>query len=166
MVLRVCRVARWCATGVLVVALFFPLSRCAVQQPLEDEPAQETPKEYTYTYAWTDFNPATASSWLALLIFVWPLAFLASDVFSRRQRFPFIRCAGQILLAGASICMLYLRTFLDELWYGGYLAYSALGIYLLACLVELAWRIRERVRSRKMGPQGLEPSEPVFGRSP
>jgi hypothetical protein len=153
MLFRVSRIIKFIAMGLLLIALFLPISRCAVQNetyPSSAQPAEslieKAPAAYRYNYAWTDFHPTALSSWLMILIFIWPLPFLVLDRISSRLSHKIWPGILQILLAAGSIYYLYLCTFLYELWYGGYIAYSALSLYLLVSIIELILNLRLRFR--------------------
>jgi hypothetical protein len=154
-VLRVLRLARQGATVLLLVAFVLPLARCSGQRNGESaDPGQGSPA-YTYYYAWSDFDPLSPGSWLVLAIFAWPAALVLYEVISRRPGSIWLRAAQALLFAG-SIYILYIRTFLYELWYGGYLAYAGLLVCLLASFAELVVIVRMRFRER-LSPPGSRP---------
>jgi hypothetical protein len=141
------------AALVLLVALFLPLSRCSdsssAAKPSPRVDAAETAeaaqpgqppapaRAYRYFYAWTDFKVDSAGSWLIFLVFLWPLPFLAFEWTRRGGPVPLWVQAVQLPLAAGAGAILYYRTFLDELWVGGYLGYAALGCFAAAVLAEI-----------------------------
>jgi hypothetical protein len=141
--MKACRLVRRLAAGILLVALFLPLSRCS-EQPSEEEPS--APTTYRYYYAWTDFRAAEISSWLLFLAFLWPLPFLAYEAFARGTVARIWLSAIQLPLGAGAITLIYYRTFLHQLWVGGYLAYIALGAYLLALAAEIVLAILRKAR--------------------
>lgn len=176
--MRSLRIVRRLSALVLLAALFLPLSRCSqssdagqstqpvqpVQpmQPAEprqdlDEPLQtpSQPATYKYFYAWTDFQAGSAGSWLIFLAFLWPIPFLAYEWTHRDRRAPIWLPAAQLPLAAGAILLVYYRTFLNELWIGGYLAYIALGCLTLALLAEIGIRVVDAVRARR-APGGAQ----------
>jgi hypothetical protein len=91
-----------------------------------------------------------------LLIFAWPVALVLYELISGRPAsFIWLRATQALLFAG-SLYVLYVRTFLYELWYGGYIAYVALSACLLASLSELVLLVRLRFRER-LSPPGSRP---------
>jgi hypothetical protein len=133
-----------------------PLARCSGQRNGESADPEQPPA-YTYYYAWSDFDVLSPGSWLVFLIFAWPVALLLFELISRRPAsFIWLR-ATQILLTVVSMYVLYLRTFLYELWYGGYIAYAAFSIYVLASLGELVLLVRMRFRNRLSPPDARHP---------
>jgi hypothetical protein len=167
--MKACRVIRRVAALALLVALFLPLSRCsdstAAAKPVlpaetagaaltaetaetaqaGQPPAQ--PATYKYFYAWTDFKVDSAGSWLIFLVFLWPLPFLAHEWTRRGKPVPLWVLAAQLPLAAGAVTLLYYRTFLEELWVGGYLAYAALGSLAAALLAEIALRAAHWART-------------------
>ena len=133
----------------LLVALFLPLSRCSHSRDDAADPG--APRQYTYSYAWTDFDASSAGSWLIFLAFLWPVAFVARELAPARQT-PAWLAAVQLALAAGAALLIYYRTFLDELWVGGYLAYIALGCYSAALVVEIGVRIAHKLALKKSGP--------------
>jgi hypothetical protein len=159
------------ASILLVAAFLLPLSRCAREAPLIETadgavraapatPGQ--PKVYSYYYAWTDLHPTQPWGWLFLLVFFWPAAFLAHERFGRSDRAKRVFLWMEPPLALASGYAVYMRTFLRELWVGGYLAYIGLVLILLASVGQLwarvrAWRSKEQgVRSKEQGVRSKE----------
>ena len=143
---------RWIRRGaavLLLVALFLPLSRCSHSRDDAVDPG--APRQYTYSYAWTDFDASSAGSWLIFLAFLWPVAFVARELAPARQT-PAWLAAVQLALAAGAALLIYYRTFLDELWVGGYLAYIALGCYSAALIVEIGVRIAHKLARKKSGP--------------
>lgn len=157
--MRACRLVRRLAAGILLVALFLPLSRCS-EQPPEQEP--DAPTTYRYYYAWTDFRAAEIGSWLIFLAFLWPLPFLVVEARERARVARTWSSAVQLPLGAGAIALIYYRTFLDQLWVGGYLAYIALGAYSLALTAELIVAIVVKRRSRHAS---RSPTEGPIGRS-
>lgn len=141
--MKACRVTRRVAALALLVALFLPLSRCS------DSSSAPHPT-YRYFYAWTDFEADSAGSWLIFLVFLWPLPFLAHECTRRGRPVPLWVQAVQLPLAAGAVTLLYYRTFLDELWVGGYLAYAGLGSLAAALLAEIALTIARRARASHM----------------
>jgi hypothetical protein len=140
---------RWirrAAAALLLVALFLPLSRCSHGR--DDGADPDAPRQYTYSYAWTDFDASSAGSWLIFLAFLWPIPFVAREVAPGRQTPPWL-AAAQLVLAAGAVCLIYYRTFLDELWVGGYLGYIALGCYSASLLVEIGAGIASRAAAKK-----------------
>jgi len=136
----------------LLLALVLPLARCSRQPNGESTNQGQEQSVYTYYYAWSDFDVHSPGSWLAGMIFAWPVGLLLFELISRRPAsFIWLR-AAQIILSVVSMYVLYLRTFLYELWYGGYIAYAAFSIYLLASLGELVLVVRTRFRNRQSPP--------------
>jgi hypothetical protein len=154
-ILRVLRLVRQGATVLLLAALVLPLSRCSEQRNGDSADHGEGSSAYTYYYAWSDFDPLSPGSWLILAIFAWPVALVLFEVVSRRPASIWLP-AVQVLLFAGSLYVLYVRTFLYELWYGGYMAYAALSVCLLASLGELVLAVRMRVRSH-LSPPGSTP---------
>jgi len=156
-ILRILRLARQGATVLLLVALVLPLARCSGQhsRPGESADSGQGPPAYTYYYAWSDFDPLSPGSWLVVMIFVWPVALVLYEVISRRPASIWLRTT-QVLLFTGSLYVLYIRTFLYELWYGGYIAYAALSACLLASIAELVLIVRSRFRER-LSPPGSRP---------
>jgi hypothetical protein len=157
--MKACRLVRRLSTLILLAALFLPLSRCSEQTggsapdaAAADaaKPAQEpsTAASYKYYYAWTDFDASEPWSWLIFVAFLWPLPFLAHELLARGRAVPVWVNAIQIPLGAGSITLVYYRTFLHELWIGGYLAYIALGAFSLALAVEIILGILRQARSR------------------
>jgi len=161
--MKACQAIRRLAALALLVALFLPLSRCSdsssaakpsprVEAPETAEAAQpgQPPapaRAYKYFYAWTNFKAGSAGSWLIFLVFLWPLPFLAFEWTRRGGPLPLWVPAVQLPLAVGAATLLYYRTFLDELWVGGYLAYIALGSFAAALLAEIALRAARRART-------------------
>jgi hypothetical protein len=145
-ILRVLRLARRGATVLLLVALVFPLSRCSGQRNGNTADPGQGSSAYTYSYAWSDFDPLSPGSWLILAVFAWPVALVLFEVISRRPASIWLPALQALLFAG-SLYVLYLRTFLYELWYGGYIAYAALSVCLLASVGELVLAVRMKLRS-------------------
>jgi hypothetical protein len=143
------RWARRAAAVLLLAAMFLPLSRCAHQADPADSPGAAS--RYTYTWAWTDFDAGSAGSWLIFLAFLWPVPFVIREMLPGR-RSPAWLSAVQLLPAAGAILLVYYRTFLDELWVGGYLAYVAVGCYAAALLVEIAVAIGQRASRKGGGP--------------
>lgn len=139
----------------LLVALVLPLARCSGQRHGESaEPAQGS-SGYTYYYAWSDFDPLSPGSWLMLAIFAWPVALVLYQAISRRPASVWLPSA-QVCLSAGSLYVLYIRTFLYELWYGGYVAYAGLSVCLLTSLGELVLAVRTRFMSH-LCPPGPRP---------
>jgi hypothetical protein len=151
-ILRILRLVRQGATVLLLVALVLPLARCSGQASGEPADPEQGPRAYTYYYAWSDFDPLSPGSWLVLAIFAWPAALVLYEVISRRPGSIWLR-AAQVLLFAGSIYVLHIRTFLYELWYGGYIAYIALSACLLASLAELVLMAGMRFRE-PLSPPG------------
>lgn len=148
------RLARHAATVLLLVALVLPLSRCSGQHSGNSAGQASEPSAYTYHYAWSDFDPLSLGSWLIMLVFAWPLALLLYERIARRPSTSAWLRGAQVLLSAGSIYLIYLRTFLDELWYGGYLAYTALSACLLASLVECVLSVRMKMKEGRARPEG------------
>ncbi len=144
MLRKASRIIKYVSIGLLLIALFLPLSRCATRA--DSGPA------YTYYYAWSHFRAGDLGSWLLILLFLWPLGFLLAELLSGRENKTLWLPLARSLLAAGSIFYLYLSTFLYELWFGGYLAYLALGLYLLASIVELFAFVAARRGSRLRRP--------------
>jgi hypothetical protein len=144
MLWKASRIIKYACIGLLLIALFLPLSRCATRA--------DSGPTYRYYYAWSHFRVGDIGSWLLILLFLWPLGFLLAELLSRRENKTFWLPLARTLLAAGSIFYLYLNTFLFELWYGGYLAYLALGLYLPASIVELFAIIAARRRSMLRRP--------------
>ncbi len=136
---------------ILLIAFTFPLSRCSsdsnsssADSDGKNTQSDQNKSTYTYQYAWSDFNSKDASSWLILIVFFWPIPFIIYEIASKNV----YRCIWipliQVLLSAGSIYMIYLRTFLDELWYGGYLSYIALSIFLLISIIEMIFTVRKK----------------------
>jgi hypothetical protein len=137
------------ASILLVAAILLPLSRCAqeappkVAGPSQAAPsAPDHPKTYRYYYAWTDLHSTQPWGWLFLLVFFWPAAFLAHERFGRSDGAKNVLLWMEPPLALASGYAIYLRTFLRELWVGGYLAYVGLALILVASVGQLWVRVR------------------------
>jgi hypothetical protein len=81
-------------------------------------------------------------------VFLWPLPFLACEILARSRAVPLWVSAIQIPLGAGSITLVYYRTFLHELWIGGYLAYIGLGASLLALATEIVLGILRKARLR------------------
>jgi hypothetical protein len=154
--MKACRLIRRLAAALLLVALFLPLSRCS-EQPPGDTPggdaaaggaAPSAPTTSRYYYAWTDFDALEPWSWLIFLAFLWPLPFLAHEALARGKAARIWVNAIQIPLGAGSITLVYYRTFLHELWIGGYLAYIALGAYSLSLAAEIVLGIIMKRRPR------------------
>jgi hypothetical protein len=162
--MKACRLVRRLSAALLLVALFLPLSRCS-EQPTGNTPGGDaeagsaapsagpsetptTPTTYRYYYAWTDFRVSEISSWLLFLAFLWPLPFLAHEALARGKAARIWVSAAQLPLGAGAITLIYYRTFLHQLWVGGYLAYIALGAYLLALSAEVVLVIITIRRSR------------------
>ncbi len=135
----------------LLIAFAFPLSRCSSDS--NNSPANSDDKNiqldqnkstYTYEYAWSDFDPRDVSSWLILIVFFWPIPVVIYEIVSRKVYRRIWILLIQVLLAAGSIYMIYLRTFLNELWYGGYLSYIALSIFLASSVIEIIFTIRKK----------------------
>jgi hypothetical protein len=152
---RMLRLVRRGATLLLLVALVLPLSRCSGQRSGEPADPGQGPSAYTYYYAWSDFDPLSPGSWLILAIFAWPVGLVLYEVISRRPASIWL-AAVQVLLFAGSLYVLYIRTFLYELWYGGYIAYAALSVCLFASLGELVLAVRMRFSS-PLSPPGSTP---------
>lgn len=142
----------------LVVAFVLPLSRCAQESPPEaglqagaKALAPERPKVYHYYYAWADLEVGQPAGWLFLLVFFWPAAFLAFERFGRDGTAKRALLGLEPLLALGSGYWLYLRTFLRELWIGGYLAYLGFGLLLVASGIHFAGYLRGRNRLKREG---------------
>ena len=167
--MKTCRLVRRLSALMLLAALFLPLSRCSdqtgvgtpeagaadaagpvqaqVQAPVQAQ-APGSAASYTYYYAWTDFDASEPWSWLIFVVFLWPLPFLAREILARGRAVPLWVSAIQIPLGAGSITLVYYRTFLNELWIGGYLAYIGLGAYSLALAAEIVLGIIMKRRSR------------------
>jgi hypothetical protein len=154
-ILRALSLVRQGATVLLLVALVLPLARCSGQRNGERADPGQGPSAYTYYYAWSDFDPLSPGSWLMLAIFAWPVALVVYQVITRRSTAVWLP-AMQVLLFAGSLYVLYVRTFLYELWYGGYIAYTALSVCLLTSLGELVLAVRTRLRSH-LCPLGSRP---------
>lgn len=140
----------------LFAALFFPLSRCQdastvrydvnappSQQP---EPPQGGEVKYVYHYAWSDFDAADPSDYLALLVFLWPIPVLLTELIARRRWLLLALLWLQPLLCLGAGYVLFARTILEQLWTGGYMAFAALAAYLAASLYALT---REIILARR-----------------
>jgi hypothetical protein len=143
--MKICLMIRRIAAILLLVALFLPLSRCSEQRSAEQTDVVQAGAEnaaasqtYRYYYAWTDFDVLSPASWLVFVAFLWPLPFLACEIAAKKREARIWWSAAQLLLAGGAITLIYYRTFLNELWVGGYLAYFSLGGYSLALVAEIA----------------------------
>jgi hypothetical protein len=154
--MKACRLIRRLSAALLLVALFLPLSRCS-EQPPGDTPgggvaaggaAPSAPTTYRYYYAWTDFKVSEISSWLLFLAFLWPLPFLAHEALARGKAARIWVSAVQLPLGAGAITLIYYRTFLHQLWVGGYLAYIALGAYSLSLAAEIVLGIIMKRRPR------------------
>jgi hypothetical protein len=152
---RVLRLVRQGATVLLLVALVLPLARCSGQRHGERADPGPGASGYTYYYAWSSFDPLSPGSWLILAIFAWPVALVLYQAVSRRPASVWLPSV-QVLLFAGSLYVLYIRTFLYELWYGGYIAYTALSVCLLASVGELVLAVRTRLRSH-LSPPGSTP---------
>lgn len=144
--MRSLRIVRRLSALVLLAALFLPLSRCSQGS---DAAQSAQPATYTYFYAWTDFQAGSAGSWLIFLAFLWPIPFLAHEWARKDRQAPIWLPAAQLPLAAGAILLVYYRTFLNELWIGGYLAYIALGCFTLALLTEIGIRVGDALRARR-----------------
>ena len=159
---KACRMVRRLSALILLVALFLPLSRCSEQTggsaPLPAGAADaagpaQTPgsaASYKYYYAWTNFDASEPWSWLIFVVFLWPLPFLAWEVLAKGRPVLLWVSAIQIPLGAGSITLVYYRTFLHELWIGGYLAYIGLGAYVLALAAEIVLGLLRKARSRPL----------------
>lgn len=155
---KVVRIVKAAAALLLLVAFTLPLSRCSNETPptggASATESVRTSVTYQYNYAWSDFDPKSAFSWLAMVVFFWPLPFILSEAFRKGKSGKAWLLVVQMLFAAASILEIYRVTFLDELWYGGYLAYSALGLYFLTAATELFMIVGEKVREARSSGHG------------
>lgn len=139
--------ARLAAAALLLVAFLFPLARCSQQDP---RAPKVDPPAYTYYYAWSDFDAGSVWSWAILLAFFWPVPILLFERLRGSARPPgaafLLLQALLALLAGYAV---FRETVLKELWIGGYLAYTGLGLYLLASLVLPVERLARRLKERR-----------------
>ena len=147
------RVIRRLAALVLLAALFLPLSRCSKQDGGAADQASPVPSQtYRYFYAWTDFQAGSVGSWLIFLAFLWPIPFLAHEWTRRDRPAPMWLSAAQLPLAAGAITLVYSRTFLNQLWVGGYLAYIALGSYAAVLIAEIGIRIVRAAGTPRTAP--------------
>jgi hypothetical protein len=72
MILKFSPIIKYISFGMLLIALFLPLSRCA----MHDGPDSM----YKCYYAWTHFRAGGIGSWLLILLFLWPLMFLLAEL--------------------------------------------------------------------------------------
>ena len=150
----------------LFVALFFPLSRCQdastvhydVNAPADQQP-QTPPSEmkYDYHYAWSNFDAAEPGDYVALLVFLWPIPVLLLELFARRRWLVLTLLWLQPVLCLGAGYVLYMRTFLEQLWTGGYMAFAALAAYLFASLYALTRELILARRRRKDAPAAAGP---------
>lgn len=150
----------------LLLALFFPLSRCqdasTVHYDVNAPPDRQPPPapgqvKYNYHYAWSDFDADEPGDYLALLVFLWPIPVLLIELFARKRWLYLTLLWLQPFLCLGAGYFLYLRTFLEQLWTGGYMAFVALAAYLFASLYALT---RELVLIRRRRTQAPEPPVP------
>jgi hypothetical protein len=149
------------ASLLLVVAFLLPISRCAQEAPRRGDgafraaaAAPGSPKVFRYYYAWTDIQSTQPWGWLFLLVFFWPAAFLAHERFGRSEAAKRVLLWMEPALAVACGYWLYLRTFLRDLWVGGYLAYLGLALILVASVAQIGAQARSRMKRR--GVRGQE----------
>ncbi len=146
--MNIFHIAKIAAIILLLMAFALPLSRCSSDS--DSNSSVESSKNYTYEYAWSDFNYMDISSWLILIVFFWPIPFVILEIVSKKEYCGILILSIEIILALGSIYMIYLRTFLDELWYGGYLSYASLAIILIVTAIELIRSIRHTARHRDL----------------
>ena len=139
-----CRVIKAAAFLLLLIGFVLPLSRCSTQGDSGAEPGG-----YEYYYAWSDFHADSLFSWLTILAFFWPLPFIYHANIPKAREPKIWMRAAEIVLSGGSMYMIYSSTILRELWFGGYLSYTALGLYLGVSLVELVAAARGRIRKKR-----------------
>jgi len=143
------------ASILLVMAFLLPLSRCAQEAPLKGDgafraapPAADQPKAYRYYYSWTDLDSTQPWGWFFLLVFFWPAVFLAYERFGRGDGAKRVILWMEPALALACGYWLYLRTFLRELWVGGYMAYLGFALILVASVGQIWAQVRSRMKGR------------------
>ncbi len=137
---------RLIAAALLLVAFLFPLARCSQQDPRG--PRVESPT-YKYYYAWTDFDARSFWCWAILLVFFWPVPILLYEHLRGRGSPGPLVLALQPLLALLAGYTVFHETVVKELWIGGYLAYSALGLYFVASLVLPVEALARRMKKRR-----------------
>jgi hypothetical protein len=149
---------RVAASLLLVAAFFVPLSRCAqAAPPLSPGVAPgpvarpDAPETYRYYYAWTDLDRDPPWAWLFLGVFFWPPLLLGIHRFGKSATLKRALLWTEPLLALGSGYWLYLRTFLREIWIGGYLAYAGLILLLAASVTHAVSALRARRRDRGNG---------------
>lgn len=153
----------------LLLALFFPLSRCQdsstvrydVNAPADQQPPPPPGEvKYNYHYAWSSFDANEPGDYLALLVFLWPIPVLLLELFARRRWLLLTLLWLQPLLCLGAGYVLYMRTFLEQLWTGGYMAFAALAAYLFASLYALTRELILVRRRRRGAPATAKPPVP------
>jgi TRAP-type uncharacterized transport system fused permease subunit len=143
MIISVCRIVKIAAFLLLLIAFVLPLSRCSTEN-LFNRANQSTLNEpsYRYNYAWSRFDVELIGTWLIIIAFIWPIPFLLYSNLSKNRQPKVWMLVVEIILAASSICMVYFYTFYEQLWYGGYIAYFSFGLYLIVCIIELIFMLR------------------------
>jgi hypothetical protein len=155
--MRALRWARRAAAVLLLAAMVLPLSRCSHQVDASNAPdasdgsGSSRLSTTTYSYAWSDFDAGSPGSWLIFLAFLWPIPFVIREALPGR-RSPAWLLAVQLLPAAGAALLVFYRTFLDELWVGGYLAYIALGCYAATLLAGIGVAIARKAPRKRSGP--------------
>jgi len=126
----------------LLVALFLPLSRCALET--EDPQTKAVERTVSVTYAYTAYRAPIADALATYAAFLWPLLLATA-----RLMWPVLNRKWSVEILEVVFCLgsayeLMRLTFFGEWLYGAYVAAVSIGVYLIGALVELAARAREK----------------------
>ncbi|MHA1544733.1 MAG: hypothetical protein ACTSU8_06315, partial [Alphaproteobacteria bacterium] len=139
----------------LAIAFFLPLSRCApvTLTPNEDgelvAEAPEVETVYEYYYAYDNIGVEEPGSFLLLVVFFWPLAFLAFERKGRNTRAKTaLMFLGPPLAAGTGYLIIFISIF-NELYYGTYVALAGLAGYFIGSGIEAGCEIKAFMEKRR-----------------
>jgi hypothetical protein len=147
------------AAILLMVCFVLPLSRCEKSGKFEatetknataasaaSQPASDKTYEDKYAYRNLSTDAALESA-LTIATFFWPLViFILVRGKTLGFRMTMTVDVLELLLCAGSAYVVYGLVLFDELRYGGFLAFLALGVYSIAALGEILLRLWPRVR--------------------
>jgi len=149
------------AAAVLLVAAFLlPQYTCSMYHSPEGKIVASIPEGADPTryapfperhYAWEGLSWRDASSWMAVVAFLWPLPMLAYGLRSRSQRVTRVSLWLEPVLVAGSTYLIWAISSIGQRAAGAYVGLSANGLYAIGCFQDLnaRWRGRSRGQSRR-----------------
>jgi hypothetical protein len=148
------RVAHWAvvvkrlAAVVLLIALFLPLSQCSKHEWDPQTKASKITVTVKYAYAVSEPVVDAAAAYGA---FLWPALFACAFLLWPSLNHMWTVAMLEVVLCLASAYeLVHLVYYHDLLLYGTYVTAGAIGAYLIAVLLQIAFRIRKKWVMRRV----------------